>query len=91
MMNFANAFEAYILNQRVVEWGFQHMKRVKQANGYYREYGGYFCRYENGYATIFNGESLGQTPIQEAIILDPAGIPIARDTEDLKSEIDYNS
>jgi hypothetical protein len=30
---------------------------------------------------IFNGASLEKADVQEALILDPAGLPIARDTE----------
>jgi len=33
---------------------------------------------------IVSGESLGNTPVQEAQILDPQGVPIARDTEDIR-------
>ena len=33
---------------------------------------------------IASGATLHKTDIQEAMILDPAGVPIARDTEDLR-------
>ncbi|MCI9843369.1 hypothetical protein [Flavobacterium pectinovorum] len=81
---FSEAFENYILNQRVISWGFQHETRVLLPNGYYAFTSGYFTEYENGYRMIASGATLHKTDIQEAMILDPAGIPIARDTEDLK-------
>lgn len=83
-MTFEKAFEAYIKNQIVIDWGFQFLITIKQSNGYNRDIGGYYTLYENGYKLIINGESLGNTPIQEAIILDPQGMPVARDTEDLR-------
>jgi len=82
-ISFEKAFEVYILNQKVTGWGFLKLYSVLQSNGYYRDLGGYYTEYENGYRLIINGENLGQTPVQEALILDPQGIPIARDVEDL--------
>ena len=86
-MTFEEAFVAYIKNQVVVDWGFQLLITIKQPNGYSRDIGGYYTLYENGYKLIVSGESLGKTPIQEAIILDPAGMPVARDTEDLRRSV----
>lgn len=83
-MLFEDAFNTYILNQKVVAWGFQQQTRVKLPNGYSAFPCGYFTEYENGYKMMASGESLGQTPVQEIWILDPAGVPIARDTEDLR-------
>lgn len=33
---------------------------------------------------MVSGESLGETPVEEALIIYPNGIPIARDTEDIR-------
>lgn len=83
-MLFQDAFSAYILHQKVIGWGFQQQKRVAIGNGYFAFPCGYFTEYENGYKFIISGESLGETPVQEAMILDPSGVPIARDTEDIR-------
>lgn len=80
--NFYEAFEKYILNQKVTGWGFQHEKKVLLPNGYFAYPSGYFTEYENGYKVIASGATLYKTNIQEAMILDPNGIPVARDTED---------
>jgi len=84
-MTFVQAFETYILNQKVISWGFQQQTKVLLPNGYYAYPSGYYTEYENGYRMIASGATLHKTAIQEAMILDPAGVPIARDTEDLKS------
>lgn len=81
---FEEAFELFIKGQRAVSWEFQQQKRVKLSNGYSAFPCGYKTTFENGYSFIASGESLGQTPIQEAMILDPDGVPIARDTEDIR-------
>jgi hypothetical protein len=81
---FSTAFEKFILNPKVIGWGFQQQTRVKLPNGFYAFPCGYYTEYENGYKMIVNGESLGNTPVQEAQILDPQGVPIARDTEDIR-------
>lgn len=81
---FSDAFEQYIKGQKAVSWGFRQQERVMLPNGYYAFPCGYFTRFENGYSLIASGESLGSTPVQEAMILDPQGVPIARDTEDLR-------
>lgn len=83
-MTFNEAFEKYILHQEITGWGFQQPTPVKLPNGFFAYPGGYFTVYKNGYRFIANGASLGETAIQEALILDPAGIPIARDTEDIR-------
>lgn len=82
-ISFNEAFDLYIRDQKVTRWGFLKLYAVLQRNGYHRDLGGYYTEYENGYRLICNGENLGQTPVQEALILDPQGIPIARDVEDL--------
>lgn len=82
---FEEAFNSYILNQKAVRWGFQQPEPVKLANGYHAYPCGYFTEFENGYRLIVSGATLGQTPIQEAMILDPRGMPIARDTEDIRN------
>lgn len=81
---FNEAFEQFILNQKTIGWGFQHETRVQLPNGYAAFPGGYFTEFENGYKLIVSGASLGETAIQEALILNSEGIPIARDTEDMK-------
>jgi hypothetical protein len=86
-MTFEKAFLAYIQNQIIVAWGFQFLITIKQRDGYSRDIGGYYTEYANGYRLIISGESLGKTPIQEAIILDPEGMPVARDTEDLRRSV----
>lgn len=83
-MTFEEAFANFILNQKVIGWGFQQTTRVKLPNGSYTFPCGYYTSYENGYKIMTSGESLGKTPVQETLIIDPNGIPIARDTEDLK-------
>lgn len=82
-MTFNEAFQKYILNQKVVGWGFQRQTKVLLPNGYHAFPSGYFTQYENGYRMIASGSTLHQTDIQEAMILDPEGVPIARDTEDI--------
>lgn len=81
---FSTAFDKFILHQKAIGWGFQQQKRVKLPNGFYAFPCGYYTEYENGYKIIVSGESLGNTPVQEALILDPNGIPIARDTEEIR-------
>lgn len=83
-MTFEQAFDTYILNQKVISWGFQQQTKVLLPNGYYAFPCGYFTKYENGYKMIVSGATLHKTDIQEAMILDPSGVPIARDTEDLR-------
>jgi hypothetical protein len=83
LMLFDDAFKNYILHQQVTAWGFQQPLRVKLPNGFYAFPGGFYTQYENGYKFMTSGASLGATAIQEAMILDPDGVPIARDTEDL--------
>ncbi|MFN8266131.1 MAG: hypothetical protein U0T11_08690 [Chitinophagaceae bacterium] len=81
---FNDAFDQFIKGRKVVEWGFQQQKRVQLPDGNFAFPCGYFTLYDNGYKMIVSGESLGSTPIQEAMILDPDGIPVARDTEDIR-------
>jgi hypothetical protein len=81
-ITFDQAFQTYILYQKVIAWGFQHEVKVLLPNGYYAYPSGYFTEYENGYKMIASGATLHKTQIQEAMILDPNGVPIARDTED---------
>jgi hypothetical protein len=83
-MVFEEAFEKFIKGQSITACGFQLLKRVKQPNGFYTELGGYYTSFENGYRLMFYGESLDQTPVQEALIVDADDIVIARDTEDLR-------
>ncbi len=83
-MTFDEAFIIHILNQKIIGWGFQQPTRVRLPNGFDAFPCGYFTTYENGYRLIISGESLGKTAIQEVMILDAAGIPVARDTEDIK-------
>jgi hypothetical protein len=83
-MTFDEAFKAHILNKKIIAWGFQQPTRVRLPNGFDAFPCGYFTTYENSYRLIISGELLGKTPIQEVMILDPDGIPIARDTEYIK-------
>ena len=83
-MLFDDAFKLYILQQNVIGCGFQLTTKVKLPNGFYAFPGGYFTEYANGYKLIISGASIGTTAIQEAMILDPNGIPVSRDTEDLR-------
>jgi hypothetical protein len=87
MMNFEKAFDAFILHQRVSGRGFQLLTSIRQKDGYFRDIGGYYTVFENGYQLMINGESLGTTAIQEALILDPESMVIARDTEDMRRSI----
>lgn len=87
-MTFNEAFNTFILHQKVIGWGFQQQKRVQLPNGYSAFPCGYYTEYENGYKLIASGDRLGETPIQEAMILDPSGVPVARDTEDLR-EVEF--
>tara|TARA_R110000772_G_scaffold132304_3_gene240856 strand:- start:281 stop:541 length:261 start_codon:yes stop_codon:yes gene_type:complete len=80
-MTFEEAFKTFILDKKIISWGFQQPVKTLLPNGYYAYPAGYFTVYENNYRLIFNGASLEKADIQEAIILDPAGMPIARDTE----------
>lgn len=82
--NFYEAFDKYILNQKVVAWGFQHEIKVVLPNGYSAFPAGYYTEYENGYKMIASGATLHKTNVQEAMILDPDGMPVARDTEDIR-------
>ena len=81
---FDEAFQLFIAGRTVVSWGFLHEHKVVLPNGYAAYPCGYFTKYDNGYTFISNGARLSNTPIQEALILNEQGIPIARDTEDLK-------
>lgn len=84
-MTFSEAFDKYLLDQKITGWGFQQPARVRLPNGYDAFPCGYYTRYENGYQLMISGDALGTTTVQEALILNPEGIPIARDTEDLRS------
>ena len=83
-MTFDEIFDLYILNQKIIGWGFQQPTRVRLPNGYDDFPCGYFTEYENGYKMIVSGASLGGTAVQEVMILDADGIPIARDSEDIR-------
>ena len=84
MMLFEEAFNHFIKGQPINTCGFELLKHVKQPDGFNAEIGGYYTSFNNGYRLMFSGASLGNTAIQEALILDPADIIIARDTEDLR-------
>jgi len=45
---FSIAFETFILNQKVIDWGFQEQTRVKLPNGFYAFPCGYYTEYEMG-------------------------------------------
>ena len=80
-MTFEDAFEAFIQGKKIISFGFQQPVKTLLPNGYYAYPAGYYTVYENNYRVIFNGASMEKADIQEALILDPAGQPIARDTE----------
>ncbi len=84
MMLFSDAFQQFIKDQPIKDCGFRLLEQIKQSDGYYRDIGGYYTLFENGYSIVFSGASLGKTAIQEAIILDNNNNIIARDTEDLR-------
>jgi uncharacterized protein YhbP (UPF0306 family) len=57
-MTFDQAFQTFILNQKVIAWGFQHEVKVLLPNGYYAYPSGYFTEFENGYRMIASGATL---------------------------------
>lgn len=87
-MLFKEAFEIFVKGQPVTHCSFELLKHVKQPDGYYKEVGGYYTAFANGYRLMFCGQTLEQTAIQEALILDANDIVIARDTEDLRWPVD---
>lgn len=80
-MTFEEAYKTFIQGKKIISWRFQQPVKTLLPNGYYAYPAGYFTVYENNYSLIFNGASLEKADIQEAMILDPAEMPIARDTE----------
>jgi hypothetical protein len=82
-MQFQETFNNFIQSQKVIGFGFQQPTRVKLPNDFYAFPGGYFTVYENGYRVMINGASIGEVAIQEILILNPEGVPIARDSQDL--------
>ena len=80
-MTFEEAYETFINGKKIISWGFQQPVNTLLPNGYYTYPAGYFTEFENKYRMIFNGASLEKADVQEALILDPEGLPIARDTE----------
>lgn len=83
-MTFTEAFGLYILNQEITAWGFQKPVRVRLPNGFDDFPYGYFTEYKNGYKIIVSGASFAGTAVQEIMILDPTGMPVARDSEDIR-------
>ena len=80
-MTFEEACKTFVIGKKIISWGFQQPVKTLLPNGYYAYPAGYFTEYENNYKLIFNGASLEKADIQEVMILDPTGLPIARDTE----------
>jgi hypothetical protein len=80
-MTFEEAFSTYIQNQKIISFGFQQPVKTLLANGFYAYPAGYYTVYENNYRLIFNGASMEEADIQEVMILDSAGMPVAKDTE----------
>jgi len=74
----------YILGKKNIGFGFQQPTRVRLPKGFDAFPCGYFTEFENGYKLIISGATMGETAIQEVMIVDPDGIPIARDTEDIR-------
>jgi len=83
-MTFDETFELFIKGRIVIGWGFQQPLPVKLPNGSLAFPCGYYTIFDNGYRLIISGDTIGSTAIQEAIILDTEGIPIAQDSEDLR-------
>lgn len=88
-MSFNDAFNLYILNQTVTRWWFQQPTHANNSHDLLASPCGYFTEYENGYKLIVSGSSPDEIAIQVAMILDPAGVPVARDTQDLHSSSEY--
>ncbi len=80
-MTFEEAYQTFIMGKKIIAWGFQQPVKTLLPNGYYAYPAGYFTEFENNYRMIFNGATLEKADIQEAMILDPSGLPVARDTE----------
>lgn len=80
-MTFEEAFQTFIYGKKNTSFGFQQPVKTLLPNGYYAFPAGYYTVYENNYRFIFNGASLEKADVQEALILDPSGLPIARDIE----------
>ncbi len=80
-MTFEEAYNTFIKDKKIISWGFQQPVKTLLPNGYYAYPAGYFTVYENNYKMIFNGASLEKADVQEAMILDPTGLPVGRDTE----------
>jgi hypothetical protein len=80
-MTFEEAYKTFIKNKKIISWGFQQPVKTLLPNGYYAYPAGYYTEFENNYRMIFNGASLEKADVQEAMILDPVGMPVARDTE----------
>ncbi len=51
-MLFSKAFDAYILNKKLIGLSFQQPTRVTLPNGYDAFPCGYFTEYENGYNLV---------------------------------------
>ena len=88
-MSFNDAFNLHILNQTVTRWWFQQPTHIEDSNDLFTSPCGYFTEYENGYKLIVVGWSPEETAIQVAMILDPEGVPVAKDTQDLHSSSEY--
>lgn len=73
-MIYDRAFTNYILNQKVIDWQFQHDIRMPLPNSYLALSNGLF----NGYKIIARGATLHKTDIQEAMMLDLEGVPFLR-------------
>ena len=62
-MIFDEAFDLYILDKKIIGFGFQQPTRVRLPNGFDAFPCGYFIEYENRYKLIISGDSIGQTAI----------------------------
>ena len=82
-MSFNDAFNLYILNQKVTRWWFRQPTQVNDSTDLFTSPCGYFTEYENGYKLIAVGWSPEETAIQVAMILDPEGVTVAIDTQNL--------
>ena len=82
-MSFNDAFNLYILNQKVTRWWFQQPTHVNDSTDLFTSPCGYFTEYENRYKLIAVGWSPKETAIQVAMILDPESVTVAIDTQNL--------
>ncbi|MEE1885327.1 hypothetical protein [Pedobacter flavus] len=83
-LSFEEAFEIFIKDKKVVNWGFRMPNPVKMDNGFNEYPCGYYTEYENGYKLIVFGSSFGNEQQQEIRVLDANDKPVGyKDREDI--------